>query len=217
MIEVTEYAKLLIALLAIVDIPGNVPLFLQQTARFSTTDRLTVSLTTGVTAGAILLAFAFFGEAVLATFGITIAAFRILGGIVILLIALDMLGFVGSEDPSSQPFGGDDNSTPVAVGIFPLAVPLFAGPGAIATVMVYAHEDFHSDHDLIVGAVIVTAAVAIIIGLVAASFVGRFVGSLAQKVLNRLLGMIVGSLGIEFIIEGIADFFPGLTTAVTAG
>ena len=216
MIEVTEYAKLLIALLAIVDIPGNVPLFLQQTARFSTTDRLTVSLTTGVTSGAILLAFAFFGEAVLATFGITIAAFRILGGIVILLIALDMLGFVGSEDPNSQP-SGDDNSTPVAVGIFPLAVPLFAGPGAIATVMVYAHEDFHSDHDLIVGAVIVTAAVAIIVGLVAASFVGRFVGSLAQKVLNRLLGMIVGSLGIEFIIEGIADFFPGLATAVTAG
>jgi multiple antibiotic resistance protein len=126
-----------------------------------------------------------------------------------------MLGFVGSEDPNSQP-SGDDNSTPVAVGIFPLAVPLFAGPGAIATVMVYAHEDFHSDHDLIVGGVIVTAAVAIIAGLVAASFVGRFVGSLTQKVLNRLLGMIIGSLGIEFMIEGIAAFFPGLASAVTS-
>lgn len=211
MIELTEYLKLLVALLAIVDIPGNVPMFLQQTSRFSLTGRLLAALTAGLASGAILLVFAFFGETVLASFGITIAAFKILGGIVILLLALDMLGLLGRHGDDRE--HDANNSNPVAVGIFPLAVPLFAGPGSIAAVMVYAHEDFHSDHDLIIAALVVTTASAIVLGLVGASFAGRFIGPTTQQVLNRLLGMVVGALGVEFILEGIAAFFPHLNAA----
>lgn len=210
MFDTSEYLKLLVALMAIVDIPGNVPMFLQQTARFSIGGRLIAALTAGLVSGLILLVFAFYGDVVLASFGITIAAFKILGGIVILLIALEMLGLIGRG--GGEQGGTLDAHNPVAVGIFPLAVPLFAGPGAISAVMVYAHDDFHSDHDLIVAALVVSTAAAIVVGLSLASFVGRFMGPTTQQVLNRLLGMIVGALGVEFILEGIASFYPGIAT-----
>lgn len=210
MFDTTEYFKLFVALMAIVDIPGNVPMFLQQTAAFSTSARLMAALTAGLVSGAILLVFAFYGELLLASFGITIAAFKILGGIVILLIALDMLGLISST--TDEETRGDGAANPVTVGVFPLAVPLFAGPGAIAAVMVYAHEDFHSDHDLIIAALVVSTAAAIVAGLSIASLLGRFIGPTTQQVLNRLLGMIVGALGVEFILEGIAAFYPATAT-----
>ncbi len=153
----------------------------------------------------------FFGETLLASFGITIAAFKILGGLVVLLIALDMLGLLGKEDQSSDTAASDQG--PVSIGIFPLAVPLFAGPGTITAVMVYAHEDFHlghADHDLIVAAVILSAASLLAVGLAFGGFLGRFIGALAQVVMNRLLGMLVGALGVEFILEGIVAFFPAI-------
>lgn len=99
---------------------------------------------------------------------------------------------------------------PVAVGIFPMAVPLFAGPGAISIVMVYGHKATQSDHDLIVGAVIATASLAVIVGLTLAAAVSRFLGPITQSVINRLFGLIIGTMGVEFILEGAAATFPNL-------
>ncbi|MCP4982900.1 MAG: MarC family protein, partial [Gammaproteobacteria bacterium] len=96
---------------------------------------------------------------------------------------------------------------PIAIGIFPMAVPLYAGPGTISTVMVYAHEETHSSHDLIVTLLIATVGVVIIVGLLAATMVSRLLGPLTQQVIDRLLGMIVGALGIEFILEGVETYF----------
>ncbi len=208
MILETEYVKLLIALVAIIDIPGNIPVFLQQTAKLSPAQRLVTSLTAAVATAVILLTFAFFGETLLASFGITIAAFKILGGLVVLLIALDMLGLLGKEDQSSDTTASDQG--PVSIGIFPLAVPLFAGPGTISAVMVYSHEEFHSNHDLIVAAVILSAAAALAVGLAFGGLLGRLIGAVTQVVMNRLLGMLVGALGVEFILEGIVAFFPAI-------
>ena len=204
MIDWDEYLKLFVALLAIVDVPGNVPMFLQQTSGFDAWRRNLTAITAGLATAVILMAFAFQGDVLLEAFGITIEAFKILGGIVILLIALDMLGLLGDHEE-----GGTERrpSHPVAVGIFPMAVPLFAGPGAISMMMVYAHRDFHSDHDLIVGLLAGAVSAAIVLGLLMASVLSRLITPLMQSVLNRLLGIIVGALGVEFILEGIADFF----------
>jgi len=209
MFDTAEYVKLIVALLAILDLPGNVPMFLQQTLRFSAGGRLVTALTAGIATGIILLAFAVFGEALLASFGITLAAFKVLGGIVILIIALEMLGL---REATLEADADGDEANPIAVGIFPLAVPLLAGPGAIAAVMVYAHEKFHSDHDLIVATVIATASAAIVLVFFAAMFAGRFIGPVSPRVMNRLLGMIVGALGVEFMLEGVAAFFPGVAS-----
>lgn len=206
MIESAEYLKLLIALVAIIDIPGNIPIFVQQTSKLTPLERAVAAITASTATCIILLTFAFFGEAVLSSFGITIAAFKILGGIVVLLIALELLGLKG--EPATQSDNDPSTSGPIAIGIFPLAVPMFAGPGSITAVMVYAHEDFHSNHDLIVMSVVASAAVILAVGLLLAGLLSRFIGPTAQVVMNRLLGMLVGALGVEFILEGLAEFFP---------
>lgn len=211
MIHSAEYLKLLIALIAIIDVPGNVPMFLQQTAQFSSMERIVTAIAAATATCLILLVFAFFGEMVLSTFGITIAAFKVLGGIVVLLIALDMLGLMGdSQDPADS---APSKHAAVSIGIFPLAIPLFAGPGAITVVMVYAHKEFHSHHDLIVILVVVSASIILCASLLLAGLLGHFIGRIAQMVLNRILGMIVGALGAEFILEGLAEFFPRLVWA----
>jgi multiple antibiotic resistance protein len=213
MFDTAEYVKLIVALVAIIDVPGNVPVYLQQTGQLSPAGRRLTAVVASVATAAILLCFALVGEQILQSFGISIAAFKMLGGIVVLLIALDMLGLTGSETPENTRAVGDN---PVTIGVFPLAVPLFAGPGAITAVMVYAHEDFHTQagmHDVLVVAVILTAAVVMLVGLLMASALGRLIGPVTQVVLNRLLGMIVGALGVEFILEGVAEFFPTLAGA----
>ncbi|MEM9499004.1 MAG: MarC family protein [Pseudomonadota bacterium] len=210
-----DYVHLLIALVAIVDIPGNLPMFLQRTGHLNAAGRVTTAITASVATLLILLVFAFAGPAILASFGITVEAFKILGGLVILIMALEMLGLRG--DPARD-HGGSQNS-PVAIGIFPMAVPLFAGPGAISAVMVFVHLDPFAgaethpnnvDHQMIVAGVVLTVSVLILLGLLAASALSRFLTPLVQDVLNRLLGIIVGALGIEFILEGLAAFYPVL-------
>ncbi|MDP5217374.1 MarC family protein [Ruegeria sp. 2205SS24-7] len=202
-----EYVKFLIALIAIIDIPGSIPIFLQQTADMTRRGRLVTGFVASAATAAILFVFAYFGPSILAVFGITIDAFKLLGGLVILLIALNMLGLMGSETETNTTEGG---THPVAVGIFPMAVPLFAGPGAISAVMVYSHEDFHWNHDALISLLILTVAGAIALCLAIASYFAQFLPSIAQLVLNRLLGMIVGALGIELILEGLNGFFPAL-------
>jgi MarC family membrane protein len=206
MVVVAEYFKLFVALVAIVDIPGNIPVYLQQTEKFAKAEMRIAAISAGIATGTVLLFFALLGELLLATFGITLAAFKILGGIVIIAIALELLGIIKTAATTDAI---DVGQNPVAVGIFPLAVPLFAGPGAIAAVIAYGHEHFHAQHDLIMTLVIMTVATAVAAGLLAANAISRYLSDTAHKVMNRLLGIVVGSLGVEFILEGIAAFFPG--------
>ena len=203
--DVSELVKLSIALIAIIDVPGNIPMFLQRTASMSPGERRLTAVVSAIATVAILLSFAHAGEPILETFGITIDAFRILGGLVVLLIALDMLGLLGA---SAIAYGDEEEANPVVTGVFPLAVPLFAGPGAISAVMIYAHEmDQYASHDVYVSLIIVVVGAFLCLGLLLASVLGRLIGPVAQNVMNRLLGIIVGSLGVEFILEGLAGFF----------
>lgn len=204
MINPAELLKLSVALLAIVDIPGNIPMFIQQTSKMPPRDKRLTALVAGIATATVLIAFAFFGEAILIQFGIMIDAFRILGGLVVLLIGLDLLGLLGSN---AIDYGDSENPNPVITGVFPMAVPLFAGPGAITVVMVYAHDADHPAHQFQMAGVILIVCALIVLGLLLAGAVSRLIGDVAQTILNRLLGMIVGALGVEFILEGIVGFF----------
>jgi MarC family membrane protein len=208
-LDTAEYLKLLIALVAIVDIPGGIPFFLTQTGRLEPRGRNVAAVVAAVATCVVLLVFASFGQSILSTFGITIASFKVLGGLVVLIIALDMLGLLREKEARSD--ADTSHHGPVAVGIFPLAVPFFAGPGAITTVMVYANEDIHVGaqfHFLIVVAVILSACSVLFVALMLASRLSGLIGPVTQVVMNRLLGMIVGALGVEFILEGLTEHFP---------
>ena len=206
-----DYIHLFVVLLAMVNVPGNLPMFLERTQDSSPSEQRTVAVTAALATGVVLLVFAFAGEGILAALGISIAAFKVLGGVVILLIALDMLGLTGERSAER----GHTVESPVEIGIVPMAIPIFAGPGAISTVMVYAHKQADPSHgfltnELIVSAVIVSVATIILAGLLAAASLSRFITPLVQHILSRVLGMLVGALAVEFILEGLAAFFPTL-------
>lgn len=207
-----EYIHLFAVLIAMVNVPGNLPMFLEQTQESSPSERRTVAITAALATGVVLLVFAFAGKNILGAFGISLAAFKVLGGVVILLIALDMLGFFGARSADQ----GSTAHNPIEIGIVPMAIPVFAGPGAISTVMVYAHKQVDPSltpltNELMVSGVIVSVAAIILVSLIAASALSRFLTPLVQHVLSRVLGMLVGALGVEFILEGLAAFFPHLT------
>ncbi|MEM8959753.1 MAG: MarC family protein [Pseudomonadota bacterium] len=200
--EWPELIKLTIALIAVIDVPSTVPIFLQQTRRMSPAARQLTALVAGVATAAVLLIFANFGEVILSSLGITIDAFRILGGIVMLLIALEMLGLIGDPERS---YRASKDPNAISIGVFPIAVPLSAGPGPISTVMIYAHQaDVSDSHDAHVSLIILIVSAAVAVCLFLVSLFGHLIGQTTQTVLNRLLGMIVGALGIQFILEGVA-------------
>ena len=202
MINWPEYVQFLIVLIAIVDIPGNVPVFLQQTQDFTHKQRQAAAIFSGIATFFVLIFFAFAGEVILLTFGISLADFKVLGGIVVLLLALEMLGLL---DFSAAQAAAAAKRTPVTVAVFPMAVPLFAGPGSISAVLIYAHYDFVSNHDVFIAALLFGASCLVAAGMLTASLLSQVIGPTTQVVLNRVLGMLVGALGIEFISAGVRE------------
>ncbi|MEM1130035.1 MAG: MarC family protein [Pseudomonadota bacterium] len=193
--------KLTIALIAVVDVITVVPIFLSVTDGMTNAQRRVTALVAGGTAAVILVAFAQAGETILATFGISIDAFRVLGGIVILLMALQMLGLL-AEDTSDT--GSSGTANPIAVGIFPMAIPLAAGPGAISAVMIFAHQnEVHPDWNNHISLVVLVVTGLLTLVLLTATTLSNLITPLMNTIMNRLFGMIVGAMGVEFILTGL--------------
>lgn len=203
----TEYSKLLIGLFAITGPLSTLPVFLGLTAQKSASEKIRVAQVAVLTFAVSLLIFTYFGQAILDIFGISLAAFRIAGGILLLITALDMM----RSDVETKPVENTRNSKTAAIGIVPLAIPLLAGPGAISTIIVYAgaHESF--EHSILVSLVILSVALLVYLIFRLALAMGPMLGDTVTIVMNRVMGLIVAAIGIEFIIHGIADHFPQLT------
>lgn len=204
MSEWTEYTKLLAGLIAIVNPLGAIPVYLSLTTALSIVEKKRVAVVAAISAAIILIFFSLAGTAILSFFGITIDAFRVAGGLLLLTMALNMMG---TTAPPDQATDSDDSKT---IGIMPLAIPLMAGPGSISTVIVYTEQSSTLEHRLLVGAVILTVAAAIYIALRGGAMGSRFIGPLTVTVFNRIMGLIIAAIAVEFILDGIAGHFPGL-------
>ena len=203
----TEYSKLLIGLFAIAGPLSTLPVFLGLTKDRSTSEKNRVALVAVITFAIALIIFTYFGQAILNIFGISIAAFRIAGGILLLLTALDMM----RSDDGEQPVERTTNSKSMAIGIVPIAIPLLSGPGAISTIIVYANAHQSMEHLLLVSLVIITVALLVYLTFRLALAMGPLLGDTATTVMNRVMGLIVASIAIEFILHGIAEHFPQLS------
>ena len=135
MLEFTEYAKIFISLFAIIDPVGIIPIIIALTAGMSDQKRERVGRMASFTVFGLLLAALLLGEVILSFFGISIHSFRTAGGILLLLMSVNML--IGHKPP---PAPGDDTEATQSIAIVPLSTPLLAGPGAISTVIVDAHD-----------------------------------------------------------------------------
>lgn len=210
MIEGAEYAKFFAALLSIVNPIGSIPIFINLTTSQSPADRhrtgFLAALSVMLVLGAVLMS----GEALLGFFGITIPSFRVGGGILILLMSISMMNARLSPVRQTEEEAKDATEKD-SVAVVPLGIPLLAGPGAISTVIVYAHSAPSMGHYLILGGGILAVSGVVWVSFRLAPFIASALGKTGINIVTRIMGLIMAAIGIEFIVNGLKQLFPGLS------
>ncbi|EAQ03479.1 membrane protein, MarC family protein [Pseudooceanicola batsensis HTCC2597] len=201
--DYSVYITAFVTLFVIIDPVGLTPLFAALTQGQPPAQRRAIALRSCVIALALLAIFAVFGEAVMGFVGITMPAFRIAGGVLLFLTALEMLFERRSKRREDQADHVEDLPDP---SVFPLATPLIAGPGAIATVILLAGRQ----PDWIGAAMIVGVAALVILMVftlfLTAGLLERLLGRTGINVVTRVLGMLLAALSVQFVLDGLRDF-----------
>ncbi|WP_141734554.1 MarC family protein [Oligoflexus tunisiensis] len=194
------FASTFTALFAIVDPVAVIPVYLSLTDRYSAHERAAVSLKACGIATVILCVFAITGEGIFRLFGISIPAFRIAGGILLLLLGIAQLDAhrerVKTEE-ENESFARDD------ISIFPLATPLLAGPGSISTVVLQSSQIHGPLQTTLLLIAILLVFVATYFLLKSAPHLYRFLGQTGINLVTRIMGIILTAIAIQFIIDGI--------------
>ncbi len=217
--------NLFVALFALVDPIGNIPIFAAATAGASARQRISVSALICVFIAVFLAFFFFSGLALLQFFGISLAAFRIAGGILLLLLGLDM-----TRGDFLKIFADADAATDAKDVrgyarrrfqrlVVPFAMPLLIGPGAISTIIIQAGEARELGLAGTVGGMVAIAAASFVTFLCFALTgpISRVLGEVGMAIIVRVLGLILCALAIQFILAGLGEAIPGMFSgAVTA-
>ncbi|HEX9348730.1 MAG TPA: MarC family protein [Gemmatimonadales bacterium] len=206
-----ELVLIFTSILFIVDPFAVIPTFLAMTARDAPAQRRVLARRGAWTCAITLIAFALGGSLIFKIFGITIGAFKIAGGVLIGLNALDMVQARRSQQRET-PIETAEGIQKDDIGIMPLGVPMLAGPGAISTVMVLALGAKSTAAMVTVYVSIVLTALITFWVLSAASIVERRLGQTGMRILTRLMGLVLAAIAVQFIIDGIKlsfrDFHP---------
>jgi multiple antibiotic resistance protein len=171
--------------------------------------RIDMAKRASIAAFLILTTFALAGTLIFKVFGVTLGAFKVAGGVLLLLTSIEMLR-AQQVRTRTTPEEEQEGAEKEDVAIFPLAIPLLAGPGAIATVTTLMAK---AGRILFAVPVIFSIAVtcfASYLMLRAADRIGQMMGVTGLAVLNRVIGLIIGALAVQFMFDGIKDAFPGL-------
>lgn len=188
-------------LFVIIDPIGLAPLFVALTHDMSAAERRGVALRACATAAVLLVLFATFGEAVLGFVGISMPAFRVAGGALLFLTALDMLFERRAKRREDQT--GEERPDP---SVFPLGMPLIAGPGSIATVILLAGRQPGLEGLAMVIGVMLAVLALVLMMFFASGLLARALGRTGINVVTRLLGMLLAALSVQFILDGLRDF-----------
>jgi multiple antibiotic resistance protein len=211
MYEWHQLFKITVALFAIVNPFGGIPIFISATSGWTARDRARTSRTVAFTVFAVLAIAAFTGDRILDFFNISIGSFLVGGGILILLLAISMLQAKESlirQTPEEAVEVADRQ----AVGVVPLGIPLLAGPGAISSVIIAAHQFRHGDfvgHMLLL--IPITTVALVVWGIFLLSGrISRRLGKTGINIVTRLMGLILAAMAVEFIARGLIELFPRL-------
>jgi len=209
-IALTAFANFFV----ILDPIGVVPFFITLTAGLTPKERRVTAFKSVAIATAILLVFTVVGRPLLHYLGITLPAFRVAGGILLFLLAIDMVlvkeGGIRSTTPKEDEEAAHRRPD---VATFPLAIPLIAGPGAIASVILMQGERAGDiPGQIVTAAVMVGVLVLTAISFLAATRIMGVLGLTGINVMTRVLGIILAALAVNNVIEGVRASFPGLGT-----
>lgn len=200
----THFLVSLSAVFFVVDPIGVVPIFLAITAGDSETKMRRTALRACIVACGLLLFFAVFGGVIFQVFGVSLAAFRVAGGILLLITALDMLRARPSETRTSRT-EEQESAAKEDVALVPLAMPLLAGPGAIASTMVLMSKGESLMMAVPVLAAIVLTFVASYFILRASHLVQRVLKQSGVAILERVMGLILAAIAVQFMADGAKD------------
>ncbi|MDO6730442.1 MarC family protein [Marinovum sp. 2_MG-2023] len=200
-----------VTLFVVVDPIGLTPLFVAMTQGMSPSRRRAIGIRACLVAVVLLALFGAMGEAVLGFIGISMPAFRVAGGILLFITALDMLFERRTKRRQDQADNDDDHDDP---SVFPLAIPLLAGPGSIASIILLTGEKPGIEgYFLVMGVLLAVIAIALLL-FMAAGFLERLLGKIGIVVVTRLLGMLLAALAVQFVLDGLRAF--GFAAALTS-
>ncbi len=208
--DLAFFLKMFAALFAIMNPVANLPVFLSLTSDGGPAFQRRVALTVivGLISGGLIVALA--GNAILAVFGISLDAFRLAGGFLILLIALQLL----SGEQSKTHHGSEEEKAhhkeQQNPAIYPITVPILLGPGTISTLIIFRGQVSHVSQD-IAYAFALGGAIALLGGtFLAAPYLGKVLGQTATSVISRLMGMILAAIAMEMMVSSLKGLLPGL-------
>lgn len=192
-------------LFVVIDPPGCAPIFAGLTSGADEAHRRAMAIRAVFVAAIILVLFALFGRALLGGLGISLYSFRIAGGVMLFLIALDMVFEKRTERREDRAEKAKRGDPPPDIAVFPMAMPMIAGPGSIASVMLLmSHSETYREQLVVFGALAVILVLTLI-ALLAAGPLMRIVGAKIEAVISRLLGVLLAALATQFVIDGIRD------------
>jgi len=198
-----------VTLFVVIDPPGCGPIFVGLTSGASAAQARSMALRATFVATLILVVFALFGEQLLAALHIELNAFRVAGGIMLFLIALEMVFEKRTERREAR--AEKVRATPEIedVSVFPMAIPTLAGPGSIATIMLLMGRAEGTEQTLVVLAALAGVMLLSLAALLAAVPVMKLLGVQVEAVITRLLGVLLGALAAQYVIDGLRAAFAG--------
>ena len=204
-----DYLKVFVALIALVNPLGVLPMFISLTRDFTEEQRQNAIRTAALTVVTVIVVCALLGEHIIRFFGISTASLQVSGGLLILLMALNML--------NAQPGGArttleerDEAEHKETIGVVPLGIPLLTGPGAMSTVIVMAHNAKRPmDYAVIISSGVVIAAL-VWVTLQMAQPIARTMGRIGINIATRIMGLLVAAVAVEFIVDGLTTMIPAL-------
>jgi multiple antibiotic resistance protein len=208
LLPLSAYARFLVTLIAVLDPFLAVPIYLALAAHHSAARRRALVRLVSLTVFAVLAAAALVGEQLLAFIGASLPAFRVGGGLVLLLMALAMLNAEAGGVRQTRAEAREASSGEVT-GAVPLAVPLLAGPGAISTTIIAAQPGGLAHLAAVLGCIAIACAATWLV-LRLAQPIGARLGTTGLNIATRLLGLLLAALAVETMAEGLRQLFPGL-------
>ncbi|TXC72093.1 MarC family protein [Sphingomonas ginsenosidivorax] len=199
------FVSSLITFFVVIDPPGCAPIYAGLSAAAPPAQRRAMAFRAVGVSTAILLVFALFGEDLLRGLGISLASFRIAGGIMLFLIALEMVFEKRTQRREDRAAKVAEDPEADDVSIFPMAMPMIAGPGSIASVMLLMSRNDGIERTLVVLAAMGTILLLTLVALLAAGPIMRILGAKIEAVITRLLGVLLAALAVQFVIDGVSQ------------
>jgi multiple antibiotic resistance protein len=204
------FGSVLITFLVIIDPPGCAPIFSSLTRGTSAAHRRSMAIRSSLIAWAILMFFALLGKPMLHALGISLASFRIAGGIMLFFIAIDMVFERRTERREKRAESIEGTPEAEDISVFPMAIPMISGPGSIASAMLWVSRADDAFQIATVLAAITVVMVITMVTLLAAGPLMKLVGERLEAMITRILGVILAALAAQFVVDGLKQSFPAL-------